>query len=335
MVGMAVETVNDEKPSWASYFLWLVIGVGLIYSVLGIMTIGLFILPFVLAALLAMLKWGGNRKSSVGLISGQGLPLLFLAYLNRNGPGTVCSQSGNGGQACREEYSPWPFVILGVFLVLLGVQMFFKFRAGSAVPLRRKAFMGLTLVLGVLAFGLIAAPSTRNSVNTEAGRAEHTFNAMLLAVSKQEPTPVSWLTPVHAGMATYADGSKASLWVPRTSPQGNRSNCFYVDKPRKGGASGFYESACLMPKASAIMERQGSVVVGFVSMARARQVTVSVLGRAYVVPITNGYFLVPGVLSLDPSAKFTITYTEPGQATCTVRDILAPGVSPGGECVIA
>ena len=65
------------------------VGAALSLGVLGAMTIGIFVLPFALLGLLALLKWGDDRQSSVGLISGVGLPLLYVAYPNRNGPGTV------------------------------------------------------------------------------------------------------------------------------------------------------------------------------------------------------------------------------------------------------
>lgn len=75
--------MNETKASWPSFFTWPLVGAVLAVSVLGMMTIRLFILPFTLFGLYAVLKWGGNRRSSVGLISGTGLPLFFVAYENR------------------------------------------------------------------------------------------------------------------------------------------------------------------------------------------------------------------------------------------------------------
>lgn len=131
MVGVVVETVNEGKPNWKSFLAWPLIGAALALSVLGAMTIGIFVLPFALAGFFALLKWGGNRKSSVGLISGAGLPVLFIAYLNRNGPGMVCGPYKNGGQQCTQEYSPWPFLVIGAILVLLGVLLFIRLRSGD------------------------------------------------------------------------------------------------------------------------------------------------------------------------------------------------------------
>lgn len=331
-----VQAVSETKPSWMSFLAWPLIGAGISYSVLGAMTIGLFVFPFVLTGLFAMFKWGGNRKSSVGLISGAGLPFLFLAYLNRSGPGMVCGPYKNGGQECTQEYSPWPFLIIGAIFVLLGVLMFIRIRSGSAISSRSRGLLVLILVVSVLTFGLIAAPSTRPSMTTESGRVQYSYNEISKSLAKKEGVPTSILPPVRVAVASYQDGSKASLWVPNPAKLKPRSNCFAVDVVRgKSGSAGFFESLCLAPKSAVILERQNSVVVGFIGLTKASQVSVTVLDQTYVVPMIFGYFLVPSSLSDDPTAKFTITYTEPGQGTCKVRNLVAPGISTSFECVIS
>lgn len=126
-----MDVVNADKPSWASFFAWSIVGAALSFSVLGAMTIGLFVFPFAIAGLVALLKWGGNRKNSVGLISGVGLPLLYIAYINRSGPGMICNTFGNGGQRCDEEMSPWPWLIIGTVLVVAGVMLFVRLRRAT------------------------------------------------------------------------------------------------------------------------------------------------------------------------------------------------------------
>jgi hypothetical protein len=123
-----MDDVSTDRPSWASFFAWPMIGAALSLSVLGAMTIGVFVFPFAIAGLFALRKWGGNQKSSVGLISGAGLPVLYVAYLNRQGPGMVCGSYKNGGGYCTQEYSPWPFLIVGAILVALGVVLFIRLR---------------------------------------------------------------------------------------------------------------------------------------------------------------------------------------------------------------
>ena len=120
--------MNSEKPILWSFLAWPVVGAALSFGVLALMTIGIFILPFALLGLFILLKWGGDRRSSVGLISGVGLPLLYVAFLNRDGPGTICSPYGNGGQQCMDEWSPWPWFLIGAALVATGIALFVRLR---------------------------------------------------------------------------------------------------------------------------------------------------------------------------------------------------------------
>jgi len=60
-----------------------------------------------------------------GLITGAGVPLLVIGYINRNGPGNVCTERASGiCTSFAERSSPWPFVAVGVLLVALGLIVF-------------------------------------------------------------------------------------------------------------------------------------------------------------------------------------------------------------------
>lgn len=459
------KALNEEKPKWWSFFAWPIVGAGLAFGILGLMTIGIYILPIALIGLFALHKWGGNRKSSAGLISGIGLPLIYIAILNRGGSGMVCGSSKDGGSWCRQEWSPWPWLIIGLGLVILGVVMFLRLRGkaaqtsefghGEAViatepiphpldsPIENRArklfalgaatwtivglisvvkgwdsvdrgaelFFFATILLATLAgvgatvsalqgkrratilllFGSIIFPtylvweisllpialacyllfspliaSLRNSemrlrniqvlsilviaiilslgwlkfhvdpmASTESKRVEQAFVQMSITVSNKEGVPTPWLVPMHVGVASYSDGSKASLWVPLPSPQGVRSGCFYVDQPSKGGAFGFYDSLCRVAKSEVILERQGRVVVGYVRMTKAHFATINSAGITVDALITNGYFIFPSVVSADPNARFTISFIDPGGATCKVVSLPAPGDSTSVQCVIS
>lgn len=169
----------------------------------------------------------------------------------------------------------------------------------------------------------------------ESKRVQRAFQQMTASISKKEGVSTPWLTPVRAGVATFPDGSKASLWVPKPSPKGDRSNCFYVDQTKKNTSYGFIYFECNPPKAAVLLQRQHAVVVGFLSDPKANFVTVTSDHSTARVPVTFGYFIVPGSISAFPLAKFTITYADPGQATCKVSDLGAPGFASSGVCVIA
>ena len=79
--------MDARGDSWTAYSLWCLAGLG----VLSILTIG----PFVLLLTLALCGWLLWRLEfgwgMLGLLSGAALPVLYVAWLNRDGPGTVCS----------------------------------------------------------------------------------------------------------------------------------------------------------------------------------------------------------------------------------------------------
>ena len=113
--------------SWEAapqFLLWALVGAGVCLGLLGAMTIGVFVLP---AALLAggLLIWRTGMTSSVaGALSGAGVIPLYVSWLNRNGPGFVCTSSGDSGESCVDEWSPWPWLVAGLACVAGGVLLF-------------------------------------------------------------------------------------------------------------------------------------------------------------------------------------------------------------------
>jgi hypothetical protein len=65
---------------------------------------------------------GGERSrgSALGLITGAGLPLLLVAYIQRQGPGTTCWHTATAA-GCNQHLNPLPWLIVGLVLVLAGL----------------------------------------------------------------------------------------------------------------------------------------------------------------------------------------------------------------------
>ncbi|MDX6481596.1 MAG: hypothetical protein QOG85_2106 [Gaiellaceae bacterium] len=99
------------------FWAWAVVGVGLGF---GISVIGIFTIP---AALLAAVVMSRRQpvRGAFGIATGIGSVLLFVAYQNRQGPGTTCHSLPMGGQECGEHLNPLPWVVLGVILFAAGV----------------------------------------------------------------------------------------------------------------------------------------------------------------------------------------------------------------------
>jgi uncharacterized membrane protein YidH (DUF202 family) len=107
--------VSDDR--W--FAAWIVVGCAL---ALGAVSFALGPLVLIPAALLAalMLRRPAARRTAHGALTGAGLLLLFVAYLNREGPGTTCWQRGTSA-GCDEHLNPLPWLVLGLALVVGGI----------------------------------------------------------------------------------------------------------------------------------------------------------------------------------------------------------------------
>jgi hypothetical protein len=112
--------IRSRPPAWGWYPAWALVGAGAALSLLGALTIGMYVAPFVVIGALALAWHDPARPAATGLICGLAVPPLWVAYLNREGPGTICATSGTG-QSCVDEWSPWPWVVVAVVLIATGV----------------------------------------------------------------------------------------------------------------------------------------------------------------------------------------------------------------------
>jgi hypothetical protein len=90
---------------------------------ISILSIGIFILPCAVVGTILMARRGGG-PGAVGLLSGLSLPLFYVAWLNRGGPGMVCTTLSGGGTNCTDEYNPWIWFVIGVVLLVTGAGIF-------------------------------------------------------------------------------------------------------------------------------------------------------------------------------------------------------------------
>ncbi|HEV7524544.1 MAG TPA: hypothetical protein VGP92_06235, partial [Acidimicrobiia bacterium] len=116
-----------SPPSWGWFVAWLFAGAACALALLSALTIGIFVLPFAGAAVVFLATRRGATDGVAGLISGLGLPVLYVAYLNRNGPGDICTHTATSS-SCTQESSPWVWFSLGVALVVVGVVLFVRRR---------------------------------------------------------------------------------------------------------------------------------------------------------------------------------------------------------------
>ena len=89
-------------------------------SFLTILSIGFILFPamLILAAVLARTSRGNG---AIGVISGLGAPLLYIAYENRRWRGVFCTGSPTVGRYCTQEWKPWPWAIAALVLIGTGI----------------------------------------------------------------------------------------------------------------------------------------------------------------------------------------------------------------------
>jgi hypothetical protein len=107
------------KPSWAAFGAWAAIGAGYSLGFLSILTIGAGVLALTAVTTIALTRWSSGMSGAFGLVSGLAPPVFYIAYLNRDGPGTICT-SGARSESCVDEWSPWPFIAAGLVLLAAG-----------------------------------------------------------------------------------------------------------------------------------------------------------------------------------------------------------------------
>lgn len=113
----------QASSSWLQFAAWAISGAALAMGLLAAFTFGPFaLLAAPLFAGVAVLL-GGANVSAVGAGVGPGVLSIGVAWLNRDGPGSVCS-ADVAGQVCTQEWAPWPWFAAGVVLIAIPVTVF-------------------------------------------------------------------------------------------------------------------------------------------------------------------------------------------------------------------
>jgi hypothetical protein len=116
--------MNRKVPlRWLLFAAWSALGAAWSFALFAIASTGLFILPVALIGTVPLARQTPRGEGRLGPISGLGLAPVYVAYLNRHGPGNVCSQSA-AGQNCFQAWNPWPWAATVATLLAAGVIVF-------------------------------------------------------------------------------------------------------------------------------------------------------------------------------------------------------------------
>jgi len=125
---------SRTAPAWAVLVYWGVVGALVAFGVAGLATIGLFLLALAAVLVVGTLAVAALRPPSVpGVLLGLSTAPLYIGWLNRGGPGTVCTSTADV-TACTDQWSPWPFVAVGVLVAAAGLALLVTARRRGAAP---------------------------------------------------------------------------------------------------------------------------------------------------------------------------------------------------------
>jgi hypothetical protein len=96
---------------------WAAVGA---LGALGLISLGPIALGSALIIGVLIARSPTARTSIFGLVTGVGLPLLVVAYVQRDGPGTTCWHTATAA-GCDQHLNPIPWLVLGLVLAVGGL----------------------------------------------------------------------------------------------------------------------------------------------------------------------------------------------------------------------
>lgn len=105
---------HSVRCAW--FWAWVPVGA---LGVLGVLALGTLALAPALLVGAVMMRSSIARRSAFGLLSGAGVSLLFIAYVQRDGPGTTCYHTAMTA-GCDSHLNPVPWLLIGLSLFLAG-----------------------------------------------------------------------------------------------------------------------------------------------------------------------------------------------------------------------
>jgi hypothetical protein len=110
-------TARTHLTDCGWFWTWALVGCA---AALGFVSLGILALIPAAAAGGLMASKPAVRRSAFGLMTGTGALLLYVAWVQRAGPGTTCWTRGTAS-GCDEHLNPLPWLLAGVALVVAGV----------------------------------------------------------------------------------------------------------------------------------------------------------------------------------------------------------------------
>ncbi len=99
------------------FWAWVLVGCA---TAFGLLVAGMLALAPTAVVIWLMASRPAARRSAFGLATGLGIPLIYVAWLQRAGPGTTCWHTANAS-GCEQYLNPLPWLVVGAVLVAAGI----------------------------------------------------------------------------------------------------------------------------------------------------------------------------------------------------------------------
>jgi len=107
-------SLRAHVTGWGWFWAWALLGFA---AALGAVSLGVLLLVPVVAAGALMASRPTIRRSALGLLTGAAALLLYVAWVQRAGPGTTCWHTATAS-GCDQHLNPVPWLLAG--LVMFG-----------------------------------------------------------------------------------------------------------------------------------------------------------------------------------------------------------------------
>src|ERR1700674_2663140 len=94
---------------WRWFVAWALVGSAAVFGAFSLLLVGLVAFGAAVVAAVLMARDPSARGSALGLLSGAGWLLVYVAYVQRDGPGTTCWHTATSG-GCETHLDPIPWL---------------------------------------------------------------------------------------------------------------------------------------------------------------------------------------------------------------------------------
>ena len=113
---MAETRAHLRTCGW--FWLWAVVGCAAALTVVSFVGVLLFAPVLLVGGVMA--SRDAVRRSAFGLLTGAGVLLLYVAWVQRAGPGTTCWRTASAS-GCDQHLNPLPWAVAGFVLFVAGI----------------------------------------------------------------------------------------------------------------------------------------------------------------------------------------------------------------------